>query len=306
MSRRPDRSRVPPRATPTRVDPRAIEWSRLLVLSRVWPRGEGFARRRSAVRAASLLLAAFILPAAPARAPAAVEAPPTLTIASEGARPPYNYFEGDRLAGFEVDLAADLCRRMAVTCSFVAQDWDDMIPGLLAHRYDAIMAAMEITKARRAQIAFSTPYVRMPSAFLVQKDTDLDSAAPDALAGHRVGVEAGGTHETFVAHVYPLARIKRYGSLSDAILDLEAGRVDAAIGDKDAIITFLETRRDAACCRILADVPRDPAYFGDGIGIGLRKEDVALKSAFDKALAASLADGAFARISARYFDFRVD
>ncbi len=188
----------------------------------------------------------------------------------------------------------------------MAQNWDDLIPGLLMHRYDAIMAAMEINDQRSRQIAFSTPYVRMPSAFLVRKTTDLAAATPEAMAGRRIGVEQGGTHELFLNKVYAGARIKRYGSLSDAILDLEAGRVDAAIGDKDAIVTFLKTRRDASCCRILADVPRFRAYFGDGIGIGLRKEDVALRVAFDKALADSKADGTFASISARYFDFPID
>ena len=67
----------------------------------------------------------------------------------------------------------------------------------------------------------------------------------------------------------------------------------------------METRGDAPCCRILADVPRDPIYFGAGIGIGLRKEDVALKSALDAALAASFADGSFERIRSRYFDFSI-
>ena len=129
---------------------------------------------------------------------------------------------------------------MAVTCSFVAQDWDDMIPGLLAHRYDAIMAAMEITAARQKEIAFSSPYVRMPSAFLVRRDTDIASATPDALAGRRIGVEKGGTHQAFLDKIYPKVTIATYGSLSDAILDLEAARVDAAIGDKDAIVALPE------------------------------------------------------------------
>ncbi len=229
-----------------------------------------------------------------------------LVIASEGARPPYNFLEGDKLAGFEIDLGQDLCRRMAARCTFVAQDWDGLIPGLLARRYDAIMAAMEITPQRQAQIAFSTPYVRLPSAFLVRKSTDLRSATPEAMANRTIGVEAGGTHQNFVERTYRGARLHRYGSLSDAILDLEAGRVDAAIGDKDAIVTFLTTRRDAACCRILADVPRDPAFFGDGIGVGLRKEETALKTAFDQALAECRADGTFATIAGRYFTFPIN
>ena len=253
-----------------------------------------------------MLTAAIVWPGTrPARAEPA-PLPAHIVVASEGARPPYNYLDGDKLAGFEIDLGRDLCKRMAVTCTFVAQDWDNMIPGLLAHRYDAIMAAMEIDPSRLAQIAFTKPYVRMPSAFLVLKSTDMPNASPNAMAGHRIGVEQGGTHETFLAKTYPGSRIRRYGSLSDAILDLEAGRVDAAIGDKDAIVTFLKTRRDARCCKILADVPRIPAFFGDGIGIGLRKEDVALKQAFDTALAACIADGTFAAISGRYFDFAIN
>ena len=242
----------------------------------------------------------------PGTAREATAIPQRLTIASEGARPPYNFFDGDRLAGFEIDLGQDLCRRMSVTCTFVAQDWDSLIPGLLAHHYDAIMAAMEISPDRQARIAFSTPYVRLPSAFLVPKSSDLTSATPDALAGRTIGVEQGGTHQAFLEKVYPTAHIRKYGSLSDAILDLEAGRVDVAIGDKDAIVTFLETRRDAACCKILADVPRTPAYFGEGVAIGLRKEDRTLKAAFDKALHDCVADGTFPKISGRYFDFPIN
>ena len=240
-----------------------------------------------------------------ASAATAAPLPAHLTIASEGARPPYNYLVGDTLEGFEIDLGRDLCRRMAVTCSFVEQDWDSMIPDLLEHRYDAIMAAMEVTPAREARIAFSTPYVRMPSAFLVRRGDSLTGSNPEALAGKSIGVEAGGTHQAFVEKLYPRSRLRRFNSLDDAILDLEAGRVDAALGDKDAVVRFMETRGDATCCRILADVPRDPAFFGAGIGIGLRKDDVTLKDAFDKALAASVADGGFERIRARYFDFPI-
>ena len=244
--------------------------------------------------------------AANATAVESIALPAHLTIASEGARPPYNFLDGDKLEGFEIDLGQELCHRMAVSCSFVAQDWDDLITGLIAKRYDAIMAAMEITPTRQAQIAFSIPYARMPSAFLVRKSTDLTAATPEAMDGRAIGVEQGGPHLAFLQKLYPHARIRKYGSLSDAILDLEAGRVDAALGDKDAIVTFLETRRDAACCKILADVPRQPAFFGEGIAIGSRKGDVALKAAFDKALSSSMADGTFQRISARYFDFSIN
>ena len=263
--------------------------------------------RLRATRPLAVQLLTILWVAACALTPNAARAEAThIVIASEGARPPYNYFDGDHLAGFEIDLGTDLCRRLELTCTFVAQDWDSMIDGLLAHRYDMIMAAMEITDERETRIAFTAPYVRMPSAFMVRRDSGLSTDSAAALAGKRVGVEKNGTHEAFLRRRYPNTSIHPYSSLSDAILDLEADRVDAVIGDKDAIVTFLKTRRDARCCQILADVPRDPALFGDGIGIGIRKEDRALKARLEDALAASVADGTFASISGKYFDFPIN
>ena len=125
----------------------------------------------------------------------------TVRIASEGARPPYNYLENNKLAGFEIDLARDLCARMKVSCSFIAQDWDGLIPGLLAHHYDAIMAAMEIAGEARENIAFTKPYIRMPSAFMTAKQGAALDTSPAGLVGKAIGVESGGTHQIGRAHV---------------------------------------------------------------------------------------------------------
>ena len=230
----------------------------------------------------------------------------TVRIASEGARPPYNYLENNKLAGFEIDLARDLCARMKVSCSFIAQDWDGLIPGLLGHRYDAIMAAMEITGEARQQIAFTKPYIRMPSVFMTAKQRATLDTSPAGLVGKAIGVEAGGTHEAYLEDVYKQSEIRPYATLEEAILDLAEGRLDAVIGDKDAIADFMKTRKEAQCCVLNADVPRDPAYFGEGIGIGLRKEDIALKAMFEKALDSCAADGTFAKITAKYFAFKIE
>ncbi|MGH6800477.1 MAG: transporter substrate-binding domain-containing protein [Methylocella sp.] len=230
----------------------------------------------------------------------------TVRIASEGARPPYNYLENNKLSGFEIDLGRDLCARMKVSCSFIAQDWDGLFPGLLAHRYDAIMAAIEITGEAREKIAFTKPYIRMPSAFMTLKQGAPLDTSPADLVGKAIGVESGGTHEAYLEDVYKQSEIRPYASLEEAILDLAEGRLDAVIGDKDAIAEYMKTHKDAQCCVLSADVPRDPAYFGEGIGIGLRKQDKALKAMFEKALDSCVADGAFARIRAKYFDFKID
>ncbi|MGB6176152.1 MAG: transporter substrate-binding domain-containing protein [Methylocella sp.] len=230
----------------------------------------------------------------------------TVRIASEGARPPYNYLENNELAGFEIDLARDLCSRMKVFCSFTRQDWDGLIPGLLEHRYDAIMAAMEITSEARKKIAFTKPYIRMPSAFMTLKQRANMDTSPAGLAGKAIGVESGGTQEAYLEDVYKQSEIRPYARLEEAILDLAEGRLDAVIGDKGAIEEYMKTRKEAECCVLAGDVPRDPAYFGDGIGIGLRKEDTGLKAMFEKALDSCVADGTFAKIRAKYFDFKID
>lgn len=264
------------------------------------------------VRLASLgrnTLLALTLAAAvpwPTASRAATEAPSELRIASEGARPPFNYLDGNELAGFEIDLGRELCARMKVTCSFVMQDWDHLVPGLIQHQYDAVMAAMEITDEARAKVAFTTPYVRMPSAFMAARDSGITSTAPAVIQGKRIGVEADSAHETYAEEVLRLSEVVPFASLEEAILDLAEGRVELVLADKDALVDFAKTRREAQCCKLVGDVAHDPAYFGEGIGIALRPEDKALLRMFDKALAEVRADGTFERIRARYFDFEID
>jgi polar amino acid transport system substrate-binding protein len=254
-----------------------------------------------------ILIACAALPGATPHAETRSQSlPHEIRIASEGARPPYNYIDNGELAGFEIDLGRELCARMKIVCTFVAQDWDSLIPGLLAHQYDAIMAAMEISDERREKIAFTKPYVHMPASFVVNSKSSLHDISPEGLAGKTIGVENGSPEQAFAEDVYNKSEIKRYGSLEEAILDLAEERIDTALGDKDAVVDFLKNRREGKCCKLLVDAPRDPAYFGEGIGIGLRKDNTALREAFDKAIDAVMADGTFAKIRAKYFDFAVN
>ena len=249
-----------------------------------------------------LLVAAACAIASPARAFDGK----TLRIASEGARPPFNFLDGDgKLAGFEIDLGRELCRRLAVECEFAPVEFDGLIPGLVSNHDDAIMAAMEISDERRAEIAFSKPYVRMPSAFMAARAGQVHDSSPEGLAGRSIGVEANGPHQAWLEERYKASIIKPFASLEDAVLDLAEGRLDVALGDKDAVMNYLAAHKEAQCCQYLADVPRDPAYFGDGIGIGLRKEDAVLKDKLDTALEAAVADGTYAAIRAKYFAFEI-
>ncbi len=131
-------------------------------------------------------------------------------------------------------------------------------------------------------------------------------ASPKAFAGRYDRRRAAGSpEEAFLDQAYKKSDIKPYGEVEDAILDLAAGRIDAVLGDKDAIVDFLKTRREAVCCKLMHDIPRDPAFFGAGIGVGLRQGDEDLKAMFNAAIEATLADGTYDKIREKYFDFEI-
>lgn len=229
-----------------------------------------------------------------------------LRVASEGARPPFNYLDANnQLAGFEIDLTREICKRIGAECVFVTQDWESLVPGLAAKQYDLVVAALEITEERREKIAFSEPYARTPAALIVEKESALAGADAAALKGLRVGVEAESAQQSFFEDKLPAVELRRYATLEEAMLDLAESRIDAVAADKLAAFGFLESRKEGRCCRIAADLPQDAAYFGAGLGVGLRKQDAALKAAVDAALAAIVADGTYRAIRARYFDFEI-
>ncbi len=224
-------------------------------------------------------------------------------IGTEGAYPPFNFFDSNgELQGFDVDIAKALCAEMAVECEFVAQDWDGIIPALIANKYDAIIASMSITEERKEVVDFTNKYYSTPPAMIVPKDSDLSAADPTTLAGKTVGAQSSTTHATFLEGEYGDSSIKLYGTQDEANLDLVSGRLDAVVADAVVLSEWLETD-DGACCKVLAALPNDPAYFGEGAGIAIRKGEDELREKFNAAIEAILANGTYKEINDKYFDF---
>lgn len=247
----------------------------------------------------SLSARAHIPPAPPFQATRAV------TIASEGARPPFNYLDqSGELAGFEIDLAREICRRLSAQCAFVAQDWDNLFEGLAKRQYDMVMAALEITSERRRAVDFSLPYVRAAAAFVVRADSPLKNTEAATLAGKKIGVEENTSAQAFAEARYKASDLKTYGGLVEAMLDLAEEKIDVVLADEAQVADFLKTRKEAQCCRLLAVSERDPAIFGEGMAAAFRKDD-SLRAEFDRALTSMFDDGAFHAIARRYFSFTV-
>ena len=229
----------------------------------------------------------------------------TVRIGTEGAYPPFNLIDSSgELQGFDIDIAKALCDRMKVTCTFVAQDWDGIIPALLANKYDAIIASMSITEERKLKVDFSDKYYDTPARFITAKDGGVTDTSPSAMSGKTIGAQSSTTHATYLEDKYSDATIKLYGTQDEANLDLVAGRLDAVLADSIVLLEWLKTDGGASSAFIGDDV-KDVQYFGEGVGVALRQDDDELREMFNTALASIIADGTYERINKKYFPFSI-
>lgn len=228
-----------------------------------------------------------------------------IVIGTEGAYPPFNNLEADgTLTGFDVDIAKALCEEMKAECTFVTQEWDGMIPALIAKKFDAIIASMSITEERKQQVDFSKKYYNTPPAIVVPKDSELTEATAEALAGKTLGAQSSTTHSNYAEAHMKGAELKLYPTADEYKLDIANGRVDAVIDDVVVLSEWLKSD-DGACCKLLGTLPVDPVINGEGAGIAVRKGETDLADKFTNAIAAIRANGKYQEINAKYFDFDV-
>ncbi|GAM76494.1 lysine-arginine-ornithine-binding periplasmic protein precursor [Vibrio ishigakensis] len=229
----------------------------------------------------------------------------TVRFGIEGAYPPFSKTEADgSLSGFDVDMANALCKEMEVKCVLVAQDWDGIIPSLLARKYDAIIAAMSITEERKKRVDFTGKYAQIPNKFIAKKDAGLEFT--DAgLEGVKIGVQRATTHDKYLTDNYKNVEIVRYGSFDEAYLDLANGRIAAVLGDASALEEGVLNSAQGDQYEFVGPSLTDPKWFGEGMGIAVRKQDKDLTEKLNKAIEALRANGEYQTIAAKYFNYDV-
>ncbi|WP_413479089.1 ABC transporter substrate-binding protein [Vibrio hibernica] len=227
-------------------------------------------------------------------------------LSSDFTYPPFNYKDsnGDP-AGFDIEIAAALCKEANFKCVWSTQDWDGLIPALLARKSDVIMASMRITEERKKRILFTNKYYQTPARFVAKSDAGftLDKAG---LTGKTIGVQIGTIHDTYVTEKFgDVASIKRYKGQDEVYLDLENGRLDAAFGNADQLqLAFLDKPLGKGFALVGTPVT-DKAYVGEGTALALRKQDTKLANAFNKAIAEIRKNGTYDKIAAKYFNFDI-
>ena len=234
----------------------------------------------------------------------AVWAQETVRIGTEGAYPPFNYTDSSgELMGFDIDIANALCEEMEVTCEFVTQDWDGIIPALQANRYDAIIASMSITEERRQQVDFTEKYYNTPPAIAVLADSDMQEASLTAFDGMTVGAQSSTTHANYAEEKLEGADVRLYGTPAEYQADLESGRIDAVIDDVVVLSEYVDGTDGSV--KLLGTLTPDPVINGEGAGIALRQGEDELRERFNAAIQAIREDGTYEEIQSKYFDFDV-
>ena len=246
-----------------------------------------------------------------------------IRIGTEGAYPPWNSKDASgKLIGFEVELAWSLCRYMGTQCEIVEQDWDGMIPALIMRKFDAIMAGMSITAERQKTINFSQGYADEVASLAVMKGSSLEGMETSeginlttktgavkkdlktltgALAGKTVCVQTATIHQNFLeSGDVGKVNVRTYKTQDEVNLDLAAGRCDAALA---AAVAFSDYAEKSGKPVVLVGPTFSGGAFGNGVGVGIRKDDTDLLNAFNKAIDKARKNGDISRIAIKWFGF---
>lgn len=201
----------------------------------------------------------------------------TVRMGTEGAYPPYNFInDSGAVEGFDIDVGNEVCKRAELTCEWVTNEWDSIIPNLVSGNYDTIVAGMSITDERDEVIDFSNKYSQPDPSSFVGLSEDIDLA--DAV----IAAQTGTIQASYIAEIG--ATLVEFASPDETVAAVRNGEVDAVLADK----SFLEKiqAEDADLMYVGEDV-----LLGGGLGIGVRESDGDLKAKLDAAIDSMVADG---------------
>jgi polar amino acid transport system substrate-binding protein len=215
----------------------------------------------------------------------------TIVAASEGAFPPFNFFEGKKLVGFEIDVGDEIAKRLGVQVEWKALAFDALLAGLQTDRFDMVIASFGVTPERQKAVDFTEPHY-CTGGVIVSKGGKVKT--PADLAGKTVVVQTGTTYLQNVQKLKGLKGVKNFPKDTDARAAVVAGRADAWVTDKFVAKEALE--KDPKAGLVMGDF-----LFVEQVATAVRKGNTSLTEAINKALADMMADGTYEKLSKKYF-----
>jgi polar amino acid transport system substrate-binding protein len=216
--------------------------------------------------------------------------------------PPFNYTGADgNPAGFNVDLARSLCEEIKVTCTVQMRRFETLVDALTSNRGDAIIASMAASPQLRARVDFTDPYYRVPARFVSRKDAVMSEVRPEYLEGKKVGVIAGSAHEAYLKAMFTDAELHAYPNDEALRIALRKGEVDLIFGDAISLAFWINGTDSGDCCAFSGGPFAESRFFGEGIGIAVRKGNDVLRQALNWALFRVWEKGRYTDLWLRYF-----
>jgi len=216
--------------------------------------------------------------------------------------PPFN-FKGPngQVTGFNVDLARALCNELGATCTIQVRRFNTLLDALDKNQGDAVIASVAITPQNRERADFTDRYYRTPARFVARKEVPLDRVTPEALAGKKAGVVAGSAHEAYLRAFFPEMTVRSYPNVETAFAALKRAETDLYFGDGITIAFWLNGSGSGGCCVFRGGPFTESHYFGEGVGIAVKRGNDPLRRALNYALFQLWEKGIYADLYLRYF-----
>jgi polar amino acid transport system substrate-binding protein len=216
--------------------------------------------------------------------------------------PPFDFAGPDgQPAGFNVELARLICDEIKVACTVQMRRFDTLVGALNSNNGDAVIASIAETPEMRRQVDFSDPYYRTPARFVARRDVEIDDVRPEALEAKKIAVIAGTAHEAYLKALFTEAEVHPYPDAESARAALKKGEVDLLFGDGISLAFWLNGTDSAGCCEFRGGPYLESRFFGEGVGIAVRRGNDLLRQAFNWALFRLWEKGRFTDLWLRYF-----
>jgi len=226
----------------------------------------------------------------------------TIRFLTETDYPPFDYAGPDgNPAGFNVDLARLLCDEIKVTCTIQARRFDTLLDALADNRGDAVIASIAPTAETRRLADFTDPYYRTPARFAARRDYPAGDVVPERLEGKKVGVVAGTAHEAYLKAMFTEAEVRPYPTAEAARNALRQKEVDLLFDDGIALAFWLNGTDSAGCCAFRGGPFLESRFFGEGVGIAVKRGNDLLRQSLNWALFQLWEKGSFTDLWLRYF-----
>jgi len=227
---------------------------------------------------------------------------PQIRFLTEFDYPPFNYAGPDgNPVGFNVELARLICEELKLQCTIQLRRFDTLLQALAENRADAVIASLSVTPETRQRIDFSDPYYRAPARFVARRDSDMRDANPESLEGKKVAVVGGSAHEAYLKAFFTEAELKPYRTMELAHDALRKSEADLLFGDGIALAFWLNGTDSASCCVFVGGPFTESRYFGEGVGIAVKRGNDTLRLALNWALFRLWERGRFTDLWLRYF-----